>query len=405
MIRIIFLTTLTFILFTTPVAYAFDDMTVEQRYVGIFELNEYDQFKTVQNLTPYRRRTLDIKEIEAEIEIELSPYGQIEIEAEFEHGGTGSTIEFDNFEEFGEFESEVEKGGEVAIKNAFYNRDVTDSFSIIFGLAPLYLSLNSAQADPTTNSAFIPSNLEGRMIPKSWSETGLQTISKFSDLTLRTGIVSGLNSEFFRKYNWIGGGHQKQFEKMNIEDIAGYISLEYGYALGGKGLAISYYRGNTRSNRYKKDKLNLDAHVSLTTAMGSWTAGPLMIVAEALRGDLENSEAVSIANSTLGGLAKPKNFASLGAKALLDVVQLRYNVTDHFSLFGQWEHVNTFVESEGSIYSDPRYDIRQSGLGFMQTFDEIFFLKGQYYRETTELEALPGTENYVVQVGFDTGEF
>ncbi len=395
----------TLIIFFSSIGFAFDDISVKQRFVGLFELKEFDYFKTVQNLTPYRRRTLDMKEIEAEVEIKLTPYGVIEIEAEFEHGGTGSTIEFDNFEEFGEFENETEKGGEVAIKNVFYKRKISDSFSIIFGQAPLYISLNSALSEPATNASFTPSNLEQRMIPKSWTEMGLQIESRFSNFILRSGIVSGLNSEFFRKYSWVGGGHQKQFEKINIEDIAGFISFEYGDALRGRGLAMAYYRGNTKSNRYKKDKLTVDAHVTLATAMGSWSLGNFLITGEALRGDLENSEAVSIANSTLGGLAKPKNFASVGAKALLDVIQLRYSITEKLSLFGQWEHVNTFVESEGSIYSDPRYDIRQSGLGIMQIFDEIFFLKCQYYRESTALNGLDGTENYIVQVGFDTGDF
>lgn len=393
------------ILFLTSIGFGFDGITVEQRYVGLFELKEFDYFKTVQNLTPYRRRTLDMKEIEAEIEIKLPSYGVIEIEAEFEHGGTGSTIEFDNFEEFGEFENEVEKGGEVAIKNAFYKRKISDYFSIIFGQAPLYVSLNAASSEPATNASFMASNLEQRMIPKSWSETGFQTESRFMNYILRTGIVSGLNSEFFRKYSWIGGGHQKQFEKINIEDVAGFISLEYGDALRGRGIAVSYYRGNTKSNRYKKDKLTVDAHVSLTTVMGSWTIDDVIFTGQVLRGDLENSEAVSVANSTLGGLAKPKNFASIGAKAMLDVIQLRYNLNEHLSLFGQWEHVNTFVESQGSIYSDPRYDIIQNGFGIMQKFDEIFFLKCQYFKESTQLDGLIGTENYVVQLGFDTGEF
>ena len=42
-------------------------------------------------------------------------------EIEFEHGGTGSTIELDTQEEFGEFEQEVEKGGEVKLEQAHIN--------------------------------------------------------------------------------------------------------------------------------------------------------------------------------------------------------------------------------------------------------------------------------------------
>ena len=41
---------------------------------------------------------------------------RLEAELEFEHGGTGITMEFDKLEEFGEFEMEVEKGGEVIVE-------------------------------------------------------------------------------------------------------------------------------------------------------------------------------------------------------------------------------------------------------------------------------------------------
>lgn len=41
---------------------------------------------------------------------------KLNTEIEFEHGGTGVEVEFDRFEEFGEFEFDVSKGGEVLIE-------------------------------------------------------------------------------------------------------------------------------------------------------------------------------------------------------------------------------------------------------------------------------------------------
>ena len=40
---------------------------------------------------------------------------EFEAEVELEHGGTGTSLELD-YEEFGEFEQEVSKGGEVALE-------------------------------------------------------------------------------------------------------------------------------------------------------------------------------------------------------------------------------------------------------------------------------------------------
>ena len=386
-------------------ASAQDYPRVKQRYMGIMEVREFDQFKTVQNLEPYRRRTLDITEVEMELEVLINEISKIELEVEIEHGGTGTALEFDNFEEFGEFESEVEKGGEISISEVFYHRKLSDSTALIVGKAPLYVSLTSAARKPLLNVATSPSNLEERMIPVKWSEPGLQLESRLSDFTIRGGVVAGLNSEFFRKYSWIGGGHQRQFEHSNIDDVAATATLEYGDVARGRGLALAHYYGNTRNNRHKKDKLNENAHVALWTLMGSWTLGPITATGEAIRGTLQNSEAVVVANATLGGLAKPKNFASLGASAALDVLQIRWDLNESWAVFGQWERVNTFQEIQGQIFADPRYDVRQEGGGLWHTWDDVFFWKFHYWKEQTRLEGLPATETYLVQFGFDTGEF
>ena len=65
---------------------------------------------------PNRRNTLDLERLAIEPSFQVNPWLQFNAEIEFEHGGTGVTIEFDPFEEFGEFETEVEKGGEVEVE-------------------------------------------------------------------------------------------------------------------------------------------------------------------------------------------------------------------------------------------------------------------------------------------------
>jgi hypothetical protein len=65
---------------------------------------------------PDKRNNIDLNRIVFEPEYAFSEKVKLEMEIEFEHGGTGATMEFDKFEEFGEFEMEIEKGGEVIIE-------------------------------------------------------------------------------------------------------------------------------------------------------------------------------------------------------------------------------------------------------------------------------------------------
>src|SRR5262245_54380322 len=53
-----------------------------------------------------------------ELEQELPGDVELEAEVEFEHGGTGAAREVE-YEEFGEFETEVEKGGEVLVEELY----------------------------------------------------------------------------------------------------------------------------------------------------------------------------------------------------------------------------------------------------------------------------------------------
>ena len=63
-----------------------------------------------------RRAAFDLERFAIEPEYRVNDKIKLEAEIEFEHGGTGSTMEFDKLEEFGEYEQETEKGGEVVVE-------------------------------------------------------------------------------------------------------------------------------------------------------------------------------------------------------------------------------------------------------------------------------------------------
>ncbi|AZZ38208.1 hypothetical protein CIK05_15835 [Bdellovibrio sp. qaytius] len=396
-----------FIFFSTfTTAFAQSDYTFKQRYVGEFQFIQEDKFKTVNNLSPYQRKTFDMKVIEAEYEIQLNPNNKFEFEVEYEHGGTGSAIEFDNFEEFGEFETETEKGGEVAVNEAFLLKKITPQTELYIGKSPLGITLNNSLKSPLLFVSNAPSQLEERIVPQEWNELGLQSKTRLNDWSIYAGVVSGLNSEFFRKYNWVGGGYQKQFENINADQLAYTAGVEWGDVVYGRGVSVHYYEGDTQKNRYKLDKLVVPAKVKIWTAMAQWKFFDRVgVVTEHIKGELENSEKIALANATLSGVAKPKSFAAVGAAAELQMYQLNVDVTEDVNIFAQEEHVNTFSEVEGTISADPRYEVNQKGYGFAYKMDEITYIKAHYYTEKTKLDSLPETKHFVLSLNIDTGEF
>ncbi|AFY00258.1 hypothetical protein [Bdellovibrio bacteriovorus] len=375
---------------------------------GYISFSQAETFKTVQNLDPIVRRSMDLAEFAFEGEYKLTDSSKIEFEVEIEHGGVGTTIEFDPFEEFGEFEQEIEKGGEVVLHEIYYKKDFkkTDT-AVRIGKFPLFISLGSVLTKPHKYPTILASDLEGRMMPLGWTETGVGLEQKIKyGFTARAALVNGLNSEFFRTYSWVGGGYQRHFESMNADNLATVFSLEWGNISKGTGIAYAQYAGDSTDNRYKVDKLKVPAEVRITTVMGNYKWKGIGIAAEYIEGSLDNSDKVSAANATLGGLAKPKAFAPLGHKAKLESVQLSYDwETPGLVFFLKAEHVNTFADVQGSIVKNPRYDVSRRSGGFMWMWDTAAFMKVQYARDKTELEGLPETYQANVAFGFDLSAF
>lgn len=374
---------------------------------GYMTFTQKETFRSVANLDPYVKRTLDLNEFAFEGTYKLNDHAKIEFEVEFEHGGVGSTMEYDPFEEFGEFEQEIEKGGEVVLKEIYYVKDFANTNSQLkVGKFPMFISLGSILTKPHRYPSIIASDVEARMIPYSWNEMGLQVQQKmFGFLTARAALVSGLNSEFFRTYNWVGGGYQRHFEYNNADNLATLLNIEFGDLKKAKGFALSYYSGNTTDNRHKLGKVSVEAEVKILSAMTNYKCKGFGIAAQVLRGELQNSDLVVLGNATLGGLAKPKAFAPLGHKAELESLQLSYDFTSDFTVFVKGEHVNTFADVQGSVNKNPRYDVSTRSAGFMWFWDQAAFMKAEYLRERTELLGLPETYQASLSFGFDLDKF
>lgn len=378
----------------------------EFKSYGYISFSQHETFKTVQNLEPIVRRQMDLAEFAFEGEYILTENSKIEFEVEIEHGGVGSTVEFDPFEEFGEFEQEIEKGGEVVLHEVYYKKAFKQGNTVLkVGKFPLFISLGSVFTKPHRYPSILPSDVEARMIPLGWTETGVQVEQKAGMFTGRLGLVTGLNSEFFRTYSWVGGGYQRHFETMNADDLATVASIEFGNVAKSQGIAIAAYHGDTTGNRYKVDKMKESARVTLWTLMGSYKYGKFGIQGEVIEGELENSDLVSKANATLGGLAKPKAFAPLGKKARLESLQVSYEALEDLTFYLKGEHVDTFAEVAGNINKNPRYDMTKKSAGLMWMWDTAAFMKVQYSREKTELVGLPETYQANIAFGFDLDSF
>lgn len=369
--------------------------------LGVIDYRKFQTFKTINSYDPYDREQFDLSEFELEGEFLFDNGNELEFEIEIEHGGTGTAYEFEPLEEFGEFESEIEKGGEVVLSEISYFKRFNKSTGLRIGKFPLTIGLGTVMGNAKNNIGIKASRLEQNMLPVGWNEIGVQLEHKWQDLRTRVAIVNGLNSEFFRTYNWIGGGYQRHFEEINTEDKAVVTTLEYGNVEYQQGIALSYYEGNSSKNRFKTDKLNQSAVVRIYSLMGNYRVQDFTFMGQYVYGSLSNSAAVIDANSTLGGLAKPKAFASLGSEAVLRTFQVSYDYNEALAFYGKTEFVNTFFNVADSVSELPRYSVTYHALGARWVIDEHSLVKFESGIEKTKLDGLPETRHYALSFVMD----
>ena len=153
------------------------------------------------------RAAFDLTRFVLNLEGEYEPAElEFEAEIEFEHGGTGSALELE-FEEFGEFDNDVENGGEVILEELYLKKEFDEGFSVKVGRFYLGVGLLSASHTPLDYLATSRPEAEVTMIPAVWDEVGISLAKEFEWGAVTFQIVNGLDSSGFSSSRWIASGH------------------------------------------------------------------------------------------------------------------------------------------------------------------------------------------------------
>ena len=140
-------------------------------------------------------------------------------EIEFEAGGTGTAMELENTEN-GEYETEIEKGGEVALEQFHITRLIHPAFNVRAGHLIVPLGLTNEHHEPI--NFFGTSRPEGEttLLPSTWHENGIEFFGTFgrnyTRFSYKALIVAGLNANGFDRNTWIASGKQGVFETDNF---------------------------------------------------------------------------------------------------------------------------------------------------------------------------------------------
>lgn len=229
-------------------------------------------------------------------------------EIEFEAGGTGSAYELENTEN-GEYETEVEKGGEVALEQFHITRLIHPAFNVRAGHLIVPVGLTNEHHEPI--NFFGTSRPEGEttILPSTWHENGIEVFGtlgkKYSRFNYQLQIVTGLNANGFDRNTWVASGKQGIFETDNFTSPAYVARLNY---IGVPGLKLGgsfYYCHNTGANSDKTATYKSigDIPLRIYTADVQYKNKYLTARANMVYGNLGNTVELSNVNGKLSGLS------------------------------------------------------------------------------------------------------
>ncbi len=325
-------------------------------------------------LDPDRRAAIDVERLVIAPKYRINDTIRLESELEFEHGGTGSTMEFDKFEEFGEFETEIEKGGEVIVEKLAAVFSFKPSLNLRIGHIIVPVGLVAKRHRPQHYFTTIRPEAETHLIPTIWHETGVELFGSLGPLNYQAQIVNGLDSTGFSSRHWIVRGHQLRFETANAEAPAFVGRLDYAFHENAT-VGISGYYGDTAANRPKPD-VDFDAYVGIVSLHGFYEVSALKVRGLFLWGSLENADRLSRVNRTLSNNLNVKR-TPIGSSALGYYIEAGYDVLSFFrrpndkaehqdqksilsntvlDVFARYDYYDTMASVEGIIFDNPRWE-------------------------------------------------
>ncbi len=292
-------------------------------------------------------------------------------ELEIEYGGTGSAMELE-YAEAGEYEMEVEKGGEIMLEQLHITKRFWDAFNVRVGHMIVPVGITNAHHEPIFFFTTTRPEGEMAMLPCTWHETGIAVLGKIFDFNYNVMLINGLDPNGFSTENWVGSGKQGMFETSTMTNPALAGRIEYS---GVKGLRVGvsgYYANSTAKNSTKPQNMTgVTGRIGIFSSDAQYMGCNVIARANVVYGALSDSKDISLINRryfTKTGYP----CTDVAESALTYAAEVGYNVLSFFNTkqklypFLRYEYYNTAETVEVGAKEHPRYkrDLLTFGLNY-----------------------------------------
>ncbi|MBQ6557060.1 MAG: hypothetical protein IJP39_07455 [Bacteroidales bacterium] len=291
---------------------------------------------------------------------------KMQTEIEFEHTGTGGAVEKE-FEEAGEWETEVEKGGEVELEQFWIEKSFSPAFNVRMGHMVVPVGgLNNAH-EPLNFFTVYRSEGEYTILPSTWHDTGVSIWGRTPHWRYEAQVIAGLDAYMFSTENFVkyGAGSPFEFKAANQLGLVGRVD---NYSVKNLRLSLSGFYGRSFNNTYPYEEIPESSRyygVKGRTAIGAFdfAYNGARFVA---RGNADYGyvgDAYTISNMKRNRTANnaPYKKSAVGRGAVAAGVEAGYDIlpwfgvrpgTDKLFVFGRYEYYNSYIPAAGEEPAD-----------------------------------------------------
>ncbi len=289
-------------------------------------------------------------------------------EIEFEHGGVGSAVEIEA-EETGEYESEIEKGGEVVLEQFYIQKSFSRLFNLRIGHMVVPVGYANQYHLPTQFFTNERPESGSSIVPNTWHETGLALTGRGGDWRYELQFVAGLDADRFSDAEWVGGSGVSPYEFKMATNWAGVMRVD-NYTVKGLRVGLSGYMGKSANNTLTPSSYqNLDGWVKIVAPDFEYNDHNIILRGDFLYGSLSDNKEISVANKSLRNDA-PSAHSDVAKNAMSYGVEGGYNIFGHCDnlsdqklyLFGRYEYYDSMYDA-GAMLDLTYYERNKTTFG------------------------------------------
>jgi len=309
-------------------------------------INRYSHASDYKNAKSHGR--FDIPHVTFFIGYDFGKGWRMNAEIEFEHGGIEAAVELEA-EEAGEYEHEIERGGEVVLEQFWIEKTISRALNIRLGhiVVPVgYTNLNHMPVEYFT--VYRPEG-ENTIIPCTWHETGISLWGRIGKWRYEAQLIPGLDSELFSRQNWVQGGSASPYEFKIANKYAGVLRID-NYSIRGLRMGISAYYGHSFNNNMQPTEAekykNVKGAVTIGTFDFEYKGYNLIARGYFDYGHLGDSEVISQYNKS-----RSKNSPSPRTNVGSDAIAIGFEAG--YDIFSQ---INEMAKRKQKLYVFGRYE-------------------------------------------------